>query len=177
VLVEAKLERRGLPLVERLHDQTQRIAVQPQLRLLLRQGFVVGRRDQGRTGWIEGVGASALRGISRTSPRDLLQQRAAVLDDLPATLDGQQLGPRLVVDLLGIPQPREVRAQHPQDRRPVLGVVALDLGVAGREVGVGQGHVDGQHIAAALSVDELAQHPSPQFGGKGLPQTSGTESS
>src|SRR4051812_28710089 len=82
-----------------------------------------------------------------------------MLDDLAAALDGQQLGPRLLIDLLRVPHPWEVGAEHPQDRRAVLRVVAFDPGVARRGMGAVRGHVDGQHMAAALSVDELSQSP------------------
>jgi hypothetical protein len=101
VLVEAELQDRGVLLVEGLDDQTQRVAVEPKLPLLIGQGLMVGRGDQRRAGRVHRVGPASLGGVRCTSPRDLLQQRAPVLDDLAATLDRQQLAPRLLVDLLG----------------------------------------------------------------------------
>jgi hypothetical protein len=93
LLVEAELERRGLLLVERLDDQTQRVAIEPQLGLLVGQGLIIGRRDQRRTERVDRVGSPALGRVGGASPRDLLQQRATILDDLAATLDGEQFGP------------------------------------------------------------------------------------
>jgi hypothetical protein len=121
--------------------------------------LIVGRGDQRGTERVDRVGPASLRRVRGAPPGDLLQQRAPVLDDLAATLDRQQLSPRLLVDLLSVAQAREVGAEHPQDHRAVLGVVAFDPGVVHRELGVGRGHVDGQHTAAALSVDELSQTP------------------
>jgi hypothetical protein len=85
-----------------------------------------------------------------------------MLNDLPATLDGQQLGPRLVVDILGIAQAREVSAEHPQDRRTVLGVVALDLGVAAERWESVKGmSTDSTSLLPSLSTSSLnTPHPN-----------------
>jgi hypothetical protein len=161
--VEAQLEDGGVPGSQRLDDQTQRLGVEPDLRHLVRLGRDIGRRHEDMAGRVDGVGPPSAHRVGRATPGDLLEERSDVPDRLGAArLELQELGPCLLVELLRIPKPREVRAQHRHHGRAMGRVVPLDAVLGGRRGRSARRQVSVRCGCADPSVVEDRHDPPPR---------------
>ncbi len=125
--VVSELEGRRLPRIEVVDHLPQHRRVDADLGLLDRQGFRVRRQRHGWACWVNRVRPLLAKAVASPPPRDGLEEAADVPRPLAARPQLEQLGPRVLVQLVRVNKTRELDAQHGEHGIAMRDVVALDL--------------------------------------------------